>query len=323
MKKSTKKALAISTVSIAGIAALAMIHRTTAKYLTRVALDRKAPRVVERQKKRMMGSKDVSRLLKSVSAASDSLRYGSCETVSISSHDGIRLVGHWHGSENAKRVIVAMHGWRSDWAQDFGAISDFWHQNGCSVLYAEQRSHGDSDGEYMGFGVLERHDCYEWIKWVNQRMGGELPIYLAGISMGATTVLMTSGFNLSDNVKGIVADCGFTSPRAIWKHVVQRKFHLPYGIYKSTAENIYRQRNKVSIDYSCADALQNCRIPVLFVHGSDDNFVPIEMTFENYKACPSKKKLLVVVGAEHGMSYLVDKQAYETAVMDFWQENDR
>lgn len=322
MKKSTKKTLAISGVAAFGITAVTIIHRLTLKYLMRIALDRKAPKAVDRHRDKFIGSKETAKLLKSVSATSDKLKYGDCETVFISSHDGIRLVGHWHECENAGRIIIAMHGWRSSWSQDFGAISDFWHDNKCSVLYVEQRSHGDSHGDYMGFGVLERYDCFEWIKWVNKRTDGKLPIYLAGISMGATTVLMASGFNLPENVKGIIADCGFSSPRAIWKHVVERHLHLPYGIYKSTAEDMYRQKNKVSMDYSCSDALQNCRIPVLFIHGSDDRFVPIDMTFENYKACASQKELLIVVGAEHGMSYLVDKESYEAKIKDFWEKYD-
>ncbi len=322
MNKKTRNALLISGVATVGITALAVIHRVTAKYLMKIALDRKAPKAVDRHKKKLMGSQEVSKLIEAISQESDKLKNSDCETVSIASHDGIRLVGHWHECKNAKRIVIAMHGWRSNWYQDFGAISDFWHSNECSVLYAEQRGQGDSDGEYMGFGLLERYDCFEWIKWVNERTNSTLPIYLGGISMGATTVLMTSGFKLPENVKGIVADCGFSSPRDIWKHVVERHFHVPYGIYRTVAEDMYKKKNKVTIDYSCADALKSCTVPVLFIHGTDDHFVPIDMTFENYKACPQPKRLFVVPGAEHGMSYLVDKDGYEAAVKDFWASYD-
>ena len=68
--------------------------------------------------------------------------------------------------------------------------------------------------------------------------------------------------------------------------------------------------------------LSECKVPVLFVHGSDDHFVPVEMTYENYKACIAPKRLLIVPGAEHGMSYMVDKKSYEEAVKRFWNEFD-
>ena len=215
-----------------------------------------------------------------------------------------------------------MHGWRSNWSQDFGTIAPFWFDNDCAVLFAEQRGQGNSGGDYMGFGLLERYDCLDWINWVNERTEGRLPIYLGGVSMGATTILMTAGFELPENVQGIVADCGFTSPHAIWKHVVENNFHLPYGLYSRAAKDIYEKRNQVPSDsYSTTKALANCKVPVLFIHGTDDNFVPIEMTYENYKACVSEKRLFVVPGAEHGMSYLVDKDGYETAVKQFWDKN--
>ncbi len=323
MKKSTKNALVISGVATVGIAALVGIYHTTAKILMKVALEREEPKLVKKGKERLISSGDFKEIMEKLSEASEKLEAKPHETVEIKAYDGTRLVGHWYGTPNAKRVIVAMHGWRSSWSADFGLIADFWHQNDCAVLYAEQRGQGTSGGDYMGFGLLERYDCFEWIKWVNERTNSQLPVYLGGISMGATTVLMTAGFNLPENVKGIVADCGFTSPKAIWKHVVQSNFHLPFGLYKKVADDICKKRLQVdSSDYTCAEALENSDIPVLFIHGTDDRFVPIDMTFENYKACKSPKELLVVVGAEHGMSYLVDQASYETKVKEFWQKYD-
>ncbi|MBE6734771.1 MAG: alpha/beta hydrolase, partial [Ruminococcaceae bacterium] len=189
--------------------------------------------------------------------------------------------------------------------------------------YAEQRGQGDSGGEYMGFGLLERYDCYEWIKWIEENTSEELPIYLAGISMGATTVLMTSGFELPERIHGIVADCGFTSPHAIWKHVVQNNLKIPFGLYSTVAEELCRRKIQIgSKDYSCAEALENCKVPVLFIHGTDDHFVPVEMTYENYKACKGEKRLLIVPGADHGMSYLVDQKSYEDAMCEFFKDFD-
>ena len=323
MKKSTKNILIGAGIATAGAAAFGLIHHYTTKYLMKLALDREGPKSAANDKEKLMASGELSETLASIMEAAKVLEETEHEQVEIAAQDGIMLVGHWFCPENAKRIIIAMHGWRSTWSHDFGVIAPFWFENDCAVLFAEQRGQGNSGGEYMGFGLLERYDCLDWINWVNERTEEKLPIYLGGVSMGASTILMTAGFELPENVKGIVADCAFTSPHAIWKHVVENNFKLPFGLYSRAARDICEKRIQVPSDsYSTVEALSNCKVPVLFIHGTDDNFVPIEMTYENYKACVSEKRLFVVPGAEHGMSYFVDKDGYETAVKQFWKDFD-
>lgn len=322
MKKSTKKLLIGSGAAMAAAIGLGAIYHHTSKYFMKLALDREEPKNTSKEKEKMMSSGEMSKIMATIMDAAEKLENSELETVEIQSHDNIRLVGHWYCPENPKRIIVAMHGWRSSWSQDFGVIAPFWQQNDCAVLYAEQRGQGGSGGEYMGFGLLERYDCLNWIDWVNEKTCHKLPIYLGGISMGATTVLMTGGLDLPKNVHGIVADCAFTSPRAIWKHIVESNFHLPYGLYSSVANELCKKKIQESADYSTMDALKDCTVPVLFIHGTDDNFVPIEMTYENYKACHSPKKLFIVPGAEHGTSYLLDKDGYEQTIKKFWEDYD-
>lgn len=319
MERRIKKALAGTSAAMVGTAVLGIVHHYTAKYLVALAIGRKEPRSVTREKEKIMISREWSEMIASVTAAAKELEKCEHEQVEIVSQDGTVLIGHWFCAGNAKRVIVAMHGWRSKWSQDFGIIAPFWFDSNCSVLFAEQRGQGNSGGEYMGFGILERHDCLDWIRWVNERTEARLPIFLSGVSMGATTVLMATGLELPLNVRGIIADCAFTSPPAIWKHVAQENLHLPYGLYSKAAKEIYKKNIQASSDsYSTTEALQGCKIPVLFIHGTDDRLVPIEMTYENYKACASGKKLLVVPGAGHGMSYLIDKAGYEKAIRRLW-----
>ena len=323
MKKSTKNILIGAGIATAGAAAFGLIHHYTTKYLMKLAIDREGPKSAAKDKEKLMASGDLSETVTSIIEAAKVLEETEHEQIEITAQDGTMLVGHWFCPENAKRIIIAMHGWRSTWSQDFGAIAPFWFDNDCAVLFAEQRGQGNSGGKYMGFGLLERFDCLDWINWVNERTDAKLPIYLGGVSMGATTILMTAGFELPENVKGIVADCAFTSPHAIWKHVVENNFKLPFGLYSRAARDICEKRIQVPSDsYSTVEALSNCKVPVLFIHGTDDNFVPIEMTYDNYKACVSEKRLFVVPGAEHGMSYFVDKDGYETAVKQFWKDFD-
>lgn len=324
MKRKTTKILMGTGAVIAGAASVAGATYKFTKEMMAVALDREKPKINGKAHDRFSGSRGQEKTFEELMIMSEKLKAGDCQVVQITAPDGIELVGHWHGCDTAKRVIIAMHGWRSSWHKDFGVISDFWHKNNCSVLYAEQRGQGKSGGKYMGFGLTERYDCLEWVKWVNENGNSRLPVYLCGISMGAATVLMAAGLELPENVHGIMADCGFTSPHNIWKYVIENNLGLSYnGITSAIANDICKKKIQVTPrDYSCVEAMRECKVPVLFVHGSDDHFVPVEMTYENYKACTAPKHLLIVPGAEHGMSYMVDRKGYEQAVISFWKEFD-
>lgn len=328
MNRTTKRLLHLSGVAAASAAVAALTAYGTTKFFVNVAMDRTAPKTVNRAKKLVSGNRSSSGsgsgFRNARQEASDRLAAKEHETVNITSHDGTSLTGHWFPQENAKRIIIAMHGWRTSWSRDFGFMADFWAESGCSVLYAEQRGQGGSGGDYMGFGLIERYDCLDWIHWVNERCGDQIPIYLAGVSMGATTVLMAAGLNLPANVHGIIADCGFTSLDAIWRHVTNANLHLPYNLTGAIANALCKKKIQFGTeDYSTLDALQITTVPVLLIHGTDDRFVPIDMCFENYKACVSYKKLLVVPGAGHAMSCYIDKPGYEAASKDFWQQCDR
>ncbi len=327
MKGKTKKVLLGTGIAVAGAAAIGTASAyAVSKYLMRFAMDREAPKVkdMEKSKNQLRGIPDFDVFIEKLQVYGQELENCGCETVEISSYDGERLVGHWYPAENAKRIIIAMHGWRSSWTKDFGVVSDFWHREGCSVLYVEQRGQNDSGGDYMGFGLTERYDCLEWVKWVDGRNEANIPIYLAGVSMGAATVLMASGLELPDSVHGIISDCGFTSPEAIWKHVVESNLHLSYGVIGKMANDICKKKIQMGAkDYSTVEALQTNKLPVLFIHGTDDHFVPVEMTYENYKACTAPKRLFVVPGADHGMSYAVDEAGYQAAMREFWSSFDQ
>lgn len=320
MKKSTKKILIGSSLAMGTLAAAGAFSYAITKKLVEIALDRKEDETVVESKKHIAGNPETSAFVKVRVDAAEKLEGSSLDTVEITAQDGIKLVGHLRFCQNAKRIIIAMHGWRSSWARDFGLIADFFYNNDCHVLYVEQRGQNNSGGDYMGFGLTERYDCLEWTNWIStQEEYGELPIYLCGVSMGASTVLMAAGFELPSNVHGIIADCGYTSPHAIWKHVVENNLRLYYDdMMSSIADEMCRAKIQIgSKDYSCPDALAECKVPVLFIHGTDDDFVPVEMTYENYKACTSQKRLLIVPGAGHGMSYVIDRKLYEQTVKQF------
>lgn len=306
-----------------GLGALGLSLAISCRYLVKLAMDRETSPAAERELERVSGSAMGPAVTALLAYGKQNLEKAGCVTVQTQSHDGLRLVGHWLAAENPRRIVIAMHGWRGSWSRDFGLISGFWREQGCSILFAEQRGQGCSGGAHIGFGMLERHDCLRWVQWVQQNHPG-LPVYLAGVSMGATTVLMTGGMDLPDCVRGILADCGYTSAHAIWKHVAEHNLHLRYSLYAAAANDLCRKRIALDArDYSTLDAMAECEVPVLLIHGTDDSFVPISMTYENYKACAAPKRLLVVPGAEHAMSYLTDRAAYEKAITEFWESYDQ
>ena len=321
MKHSSKKVIAASALTLGAVTAAGAASYAATGKLVRIAMDRPFPKACPRAKKRLSGTEIPPQVQESRAVLAGKLEKRDLETVRIRAADGTWLSGHWYGAKKPKRAVVAMHGWRSSWSADFGILADFWIAQGCSILFAEQRGHSHSGGQYIGFGLLERSDCLDWISWVNTR-ARDLPIYLWGVSMGASTVLMASDLALPDNVAGIIADCGYTSPPAIWEHIARHNLHIPYGrLRASLASRLCRQKIQMDIDaYACPRALKHCRIPVLLIHGAADHFVPVEMTYENYEACAAPKKLFIVPGAGHGMSYVKDPTGYQNAVTAFWQD---
>lgn len=298
-----------------------------AKKLMDVAMDRdgvKPSAGSEKIRNKLCGFSNEDGFIDKLEESAVTLAAKESEQVETTGRDGTKLVGHLFTCEKPERLIIAVHGWRSSWNRDFGMAADFWFNNNCNVLFIEQRCQGESGGEYIGFGLLERYDCCEWAKWAHERFEGSLPIYLDGVSMGATTVLMASALDLPDSVKGIIADCGFTSPYAIWKHVTENHMHLKYGPIKNLADSICRQKIQIGAkDYSTVDAMKENKIPVLFAHGTEDPFVPVEMTYENYKACTAPKRLVIVPGAAHGLSFYVEKERYAEELRRFWKDFDK
>lgn len=298
----------------------------TTRLLVKTALDRDVPEMSKRIAKKkgniLSRSEKSEDFEKEYLRCAEELKNRDNVRVEISANDGKKLVGHWIPAEKPKRIIIAMHGWRSGWYRDFGMVYKTWEENGCSVLYTEQRGQNESDGSYMGFGLAERYDCQSWAYWASENISSEIPIYLAGVSMGATTVLLASELLLPSNVKGVMADCGFTSPDAIWKHIAKNNLHIKYKLKSIFADEIYKHVTEEDSRYSTADALQNTKLPVMLVHGADDHFVPVEMTIENYRACKSEKELLIVPGADHGMSYFLAKDQYEEMAKGFWEAHD-
>lgn len=238
------------------------------------------------------------------------------EDVWMVNREGLRLHARYYEVDPKAPLELMFHGYRANAVRDFSGGITREIARGWNLLLVDQRAHGQSEGRYLSFGVKERYDCLDWINWANGRFGADKSIVLAGISMGAATVLMAAGLELPDNVRGVLADSGYTSPRAIIRSVM-RSMHCPAAVYPLLRFG-GRLYGGFDIDSASAEgAMADCRVPVLFVHGEDDRFVPCEMGRRNWAACTADKTLLTIPGAGHGLSYLIDKERYETVLTQF------
>lgn len=243
------------------------------------------------------------------------------QEVSVTSYDGLKLSGTWLETDNPKGTIILAHGYRSCKLVEFSMVLDFYQSYGLNILLPDQRSHGKSEGKIITFGVKECRDMKRWIRWVNKREGNR-PVILSGLSMGASTVLFLADEKLPSNVKGIIADCGFTSPWEIISCVFRRVTHLPATPSLWVAEVFARIFGGFSLrQKNTKDVLKYSKLPVLMVHGMEDGFVPCEMTQQGYDACTGDKEIFLVEGADHGLSFLKDTDRYKEKVQAFLDRN--
>lgn len=239
------------------------------------------------------------------------------EDVYITSHDGLRLHGLWVPADNPRGTVLFAHGYRSALLVDFGLAFELYHNYGMNLLIPDQRSHGKSQGKYITFGVKESQDMRKWIDFHNAQYGKK-PMLLSGLSMGASTMLYLADQVLPENVKGIIADCGFTSPKEILAKVFREVIHLPAGPTLFVTDLVARLVAGFSLsEKDTRKSLRGNRLPVLMVHGMNDSFVPCWMTEEGYAACVGQKEMFLVDGAEHGVSFLVERQRYTELVLAF------
>lgn len=242
------------------------------------------------------------------------------EHLTIKSRDGLTLHGDFFpADEPSDTIVIAHHGYTSMGMNDCSSMCSFFLKKGADCLIVDNRAHGKSEGKYIGFGILDRFDCLEWIKYAVSRFGENKKIILYGVSMGATTVVMTAGFkDLPKNVKLVVSDCAFTSPYDVFSHILKRDYHLPpFPVMNINDELCRRKAGYGFKDYSTLTAVKDTEIPILFIHGKDDNFVPTYMTEQNYMACRSPKDIYIVENAGHAASLYENPEAYEAKVEEF------
>ncbi len=241
------------------------------------------------------------------------------ETVEITAYDGIKLRALLlkHDGEKVKRVAVCQHGYSAT-PHSMQPYAKIFYDKGYDVLLPSARAHGMSEGKYVGMAWLDRFDIMRWFDKVIDIYGSDVKIAMMGISMGGATSIAVAGMNPPPQVKCVIDDCGFSSQREEY-YACLKKVPLP----KRLALLPLAVGVRLACGYSVYDAdivplAQKATLPVLFIHGEKDAFVPIELGKKLYEAYGAEdKKFYAVSDAEHAAAYAVDKEGYIKEFTEF------
>lgn len=242
----------------------------------------------------------------------------------IRSRDGLLLHGYELPAAEAKRYVILCHGYKGSGFGDFAYTARFLHENGCHLLFIDQRCCGLSEGRYITFGAKEQWDVQQWAYHIAGKNKEKLPIYIYGESMGATSVLMASGHDLPKEVKGLIADCGFHSMKEPIQDIAANWFHLKWVKLLLFRMDLFCRilGGFCMKDADTTEAMRTNQRPVLFFHGGRDSYVDPRNTRHNYALCRAPKELVIIPEARHLCSPYVNPELYRKKLLEFFAKYD-
>ncbi len=233
-----------------------------------------------------------------------------------SSKDNLRLHAYEFENANSDVWVIVVHGYMID-GRGMCYVTEEFFKRGYHVLVPDLRGHGKSEGKYIGMGIPDRFDLSDWIQYL-LRNHPERKIILYGISMGASTVMMATGENMPQQVKLAISDCGYSSVWKEFSYQLKRLFKLPSFPILNLASLICKIRAGYFLnEYSSTKALVKSNTPTLFIHGTEDDFVPFYMLQKNYDAAKCPKGKLAVKGARHSESFTIENTLYWNTIDAF------
>lgn len=239
------------------------------------------------------------------------------EKLSITADDGLALHGRYYEGEKGAPLILFFHGYHGSFYWDGYGIFKICREMGYHLIMVHQRAHGDSTASTLTFGIRESKDCQRWAEYAAGRFGKKTDIILAGVSMGAATVMMASALPLPQNVCGVIEDCGYTTTEDIIRNTM-KGMNIPVKpLYPFVRLGARLFGHFDPRDGSPLQAVKKTKLPMLFIHGDKDTFVPYPMCDILYQACRSKKWKVTIKGAEHAVSSMVDYDRYRGAIVNF------
>ncbi len=235
---------------------------------------------------------------------------------------GMKLRGYLMKPEKESKVYVfGSHGYRSDGKGEWCHYAKHYVEElGYNMFFVDHQAAGESEGQYIGFSSFESKDALKWINFMTEEFGSDIQIILHGISMGSATVmLMTGSGELPENVKFTIADCGFTSAYDEFAYSLE-SMKVPSFPLIPLINSINTKKAGYDFrkDTNALDAVAKAKIPMLFVHGGRDDFVPTYMVYLLHNACASEyKDLLIIPEADHAQSYRFGKAEYDKKIDEF------
>ena len=238
----------------------------------------------------------------------------------ITSSDNLKLHAYEVKNENkTDKWAIVVHGYTSE-GKLLSSKAKHLYNMGYNVLVPDLRSHGTSEGNYIGMGWHDRLDIIDWINYIVKN-NPKSEIALHGTSMGSATVLMVSGEKLPSNVKAIVADCGYTSVYDEFSYQLKQLFNLPAFPIMNFSDVVTHIRAGYCLnDASAINQVKKSTTPILYIHGDKDDFVPYYMMDELYNSTNSEKEKLTIEGGEHANSDLVNPKLYWSTVNSFLEK---
>lgn len=244
------------------------------------------------------------------------------EDITLKSFDGLNLTSTLIMNENpTNKFIVLVHGVSICYVGSLKYF-DIFYKNGFNVLIVNQRRHGKSEGKYSTYGFYEKYDVNMWIEYLKSRFGNDIILGLHGESMGAGTVMET--IPLNDSIKFVIEDCGYSNFHELigfqitheYKNRLVRKILRPSLLF---ANFFMKTKAKFSMKKIVPiDIVASTSLPMMFVHGKEDYFIPWYMAVDLYKAkTKGYKELYLVEGAKHAEALEVNKILYEKKIMTF------
>ena len=227
--------------------------------------------------------------------------------------DGAVLSARFFPNGGTKKIAVLCHGWHSYPWWDFGKTFDIVYDGGFAVLAVSMRAQGESGGRYITYGAKESEDLLGWIRILIERYGEDISIAIMGVSMGAATVCCATGKPLPKQVKCAVSDCAFTSAKDQFKAASKGAFPISRYLGQGIARVLARIRYA---DTSPIEAVKRSETPTLFIHGDQDDFVPLSMLDCLYHACACPDKdVWVSPGAVHAEAAMRNPEEYAAHVL--------
>ncbi|KRM10958.1 hypothetical protein FD41_GL001987 [Lentilactobacillus farraginis DSM 18382 = JCM 14108] len=238
-------------------------------------------------------------------------------TLNANSPENKVVASYIPATRPTKKTVIIAHGYKGN-RETMANYVKMFHEMGFNALVPDDRGHGESSGNYINFGWLDRLDYLQWINRVIDHVGKDSDILLFGVSMGGATVEMISGETLPPQVKALIADCGYASIREELTYLLKQQFHLPEYPVEPLVSGINRHVLGFSLDdVSSTKQLAKNNRPILFIHGGRDTYVPVKMAYENYRATKSPKQLWIVKNATHAESFWYNPTAYRKRVTAF------